>query len=176
MVACSFGEANPRTIHQKQPPSWCPVLLACPDHFEPWLTGLKGNVFGKTIFDRGRSWYPRASCRCSQQTHPSAVLPQVLPRTRILATETRTKKCPSTKSKLFSSSYNQSYPMILLRTFFLLHLQITIVRSKTHSSFFFASRIPIPSGNQTWQWNLDHLSVFFRIKPPFIEDFPASHV
>ena len=27
--------------------------------------------------------------------------------------------------------------------------------------------------NKTWPWNLDHISVIFPIKPPFIEDFPA---
>ena len=32
---------------------------------------------------------------------------------------------------------------------------------------------PIPSGNQTWQWKMDPLSVIFRIKPLFIRDFPA---
>ena len=34
----------------------------------------------------------------------------------------------------------------------------------------------VPSGNQTWQWNMDNLSVTFPIKPAFTGDFPASHV
>ena len=34
----------------------------------------------------------------------------------------------------------------------------------------------LPSGNQTWQWKIDHLSMNFLWKPPFIGDFPASHV
>ena len=34
----------------------------------------------------------------------------------------------------------------------------------------------IPSGNQTWQWKVDHLAVIFGLKPSFIGDFPASHV
>ena len=30
----------------------------------------------------------------------------------------------------------------------------------------------VPSGNQTWQWKMDHLLVILLLKPPFIEDFP----
>ena len=30
--------------------------------------------------------------------------------------------------------------------------------------------ITVPSGNQTWQWKLDHLSMKFLLKPPFIEN------
>ena len=26
----------------------------------------------------------------------------------------------------------------------------------------------LPSGNQTWQWKMDHLSMIFQLKPPFI--------
>ena len=39
---------------------------------------------------------------------------------------------------------------------------------------------PLPSGNQTWQWKTDHLSVIVLLNPPLISiefrDFPASHV
>ena len=34
----------------------------------------------------------------------------------------------------------------------------------------------IPHDNQTWQWNMDHLSMIFLLTPPFIGEFPASHV
>ena len=34
------------------------------------------------------------------------------------------------------------------------------------------SVIQIHSGNQTWQWKMDHLQVMFLLKLPFIEDFP----
>ena len=30
----------------------------------------------------------------------------------------------------------------------------------------------ISSGNQTWQWQMDHLSMIFLLKPPFRGDFP----
>ena len=30
----------------------------------------------------------------------------------------------------------------------------------------------LPSGNQTWQRKMDHLSVIFSLKPAFIGDFP----
>ena len=32
--------------------------------------------------------------------------------------------------------------------------------------------IIITSGNQTWHWNMDHLSVIFPLKPPFIRGSP----
>ena len=31
-----------------------------------------------------------------------------------------------------------------------------------------------PSGNQTWQWKIDYISVIFRVKPPFPGHFPVS--
>ena len=34
----------------------------------------------------------------------------------------------------------------------------------------------IPSANQTWQWKMDHVSMIFLLKPPFIGDFPSRHV
>ena len=34
----------------------------------------------------------------------------------------------------------------------------------------------LPSGNQTWQWKRDHLSVILLLRPPDIGDFPASHL
>ena len=32
----------------------------------------------------------------------------------------------------------------------------------------------IPSSNQTWQWKMDHLSVLFLLRPPFIGDFQPA--
>ena len=30
----------------------------------------------------------------------------------------------------------------------------------------------LPSGNQTWQGKMNHVSVFFLFKPPFLGEFP----
>ena len=34
----------------------------------------------------------------------------------------------------------------------------------------------VPSGHETWQWKMDDLSVILLLEPPFLGDFPASHV
>ena len=34
----------------------------------------------------------------------------------------------------------------------------------------------IPSGHQTWLEKMDHLSMIFRIKPPFIGDLPLPYL
>ena len=34
------------------------------------------------------------------------------------------------------------------------------------------SDLAVPSGNQTWQWKMDHWWMILPLKPPFIGDFP----
>ena len=60
--------------------------------------------------------------------------------------------------------------------------QLFVTHTHHHFSWIFCGSLfkshymHLPSGNQTWQWKMDHWLVIFLLKPPSVGDFPASHV